>query len=218
MDLLVLYTFVFGRHSAAALVDLGLLILLTMLVLCYGRLIGHPVAGVVGALLTCASPLISQYLSVPRMDVATAMVLFALFYLLHIWREHRAQALLFPIGIMAGFSYAARYSAILAIPYTLGFVAWKLWRVRQPPMRPMLAVAVPAVVVMAPWMVLNGLRWQTYWIVAVLLISIVPFAALARPRAQMQTAWRRVTAARTRTVWRWVAIVVAAVCLWFAFQ
>src|SRR5258708_13234017 len=100
MDLLFLYAFAFGRHPAAALVDLGLLISLTLLVLSYGRRIGHPVAGVASAILTCANPLIGQYLSAPRIDVGTAVVLFALFYLLHIWAEHPPQALLVPTGFI----------------------------------------------------------------------------------------------------------------------
>src|SRR4029077_7046883 len=110
IDLLFLYAFAFGRHSAAALVNLGLLISLALLVLCYGRRIGHPVAGVVAAILTYASPLAGQDLSVANMDVATATVLFTLFYLLQVWDERRVHALLVPIGVLAGFSYAAKFS------------------------------------------------------------------------------------------------------------
>src|SRR5258708_25076739 len=84
MDLLFLYAFAFGRHSAAALVDLGLLISLTLLVLCYGRRIGHPAAGAAGAIFTYASPVIGQRLSFPTMGAAPALMLFALFYLLQV--------------------------------------------------------------------------------------------------------------------------------------
>lgn len=157
IDLLFLYAFAFGRNSAAALVNLGLLISLALLVLCYGRRIGHPVVGVVAAILTYASPLIGQDLSVANMDVATATVLFALFYLLQVWDEERAEALLVSIGALAGFSYAAKYSAIAAVPYVLGFVVWKLWRTRQPVFRPMLNFAVPALVFTAPWMILDSI-------------------------------------------------------------
>ncbi|HYL77455.1 MAG TPA: FkbM family methyltransferase [Bryobacteraceae bacterium] len=170
IDLLFLYAFAFGRHTAAALVNLGLLISLAMLVLSYARRIGHPVAGVVAALLTFASPLIGPELAVANMDVATAAALFAIFYLLQIWDEQRAPALLVPIGILAGFSYAANYCAIVAVPYTLTFLAWKLSRTRQPVVRPLLNFTVPALLFAAPWVILDirhhlsiQLGWHYAW-------------------------------------------------------
>ena len=155
IDLLFLYAFAFGRHSAAALVNLGLLISLALLALCYGRRVGHPVAGAVGAILTFASPLMGQNLSVLNMDVATATLLFALFYLLQVWDERRSQMLLVSIGILAGFTYAAKYSAIVAVPYALGFVVWRLQRERQPVVRPALILGVWALLFAAPWMILD---------------------------------------------------------------
>ncbi len=63
--------------------------------------------------------------------------------------------LLVPIGILTGFSFATKYTAFLAIPYALGFVAWKLWRARQPVLRHVIITALLALVFIAPWLVKN---------------------------------------------------------------
>ena len=63
-------------------------------------------------------------------DVAAAAILFALFYLLSIWQTARVSCLLVPIGILAGFSFAAKYTAAIGIPYALGIVMWTQWRAR----------------------------------------------------------------------------------------
>ncbi len=74
-ELLLLFAFAIGRHSGAALVNLGLLAALSLLVLCYGRRMGHPIVGLAGAILAYLIPL-------AHINVAAAAILFALFYLL----------------------------------------------------------------------------------------------------------------------------------------
>jgi hypothetical protein len=99
-------------------------------------------------------------------DVALAAVLFALFYLLQVWDESRDPKLLVPIGILAGFGYAVKYTAFLAVPYALGFVAWKLLRntrktgagAGKPLLRPVLVIALSAAVMILPWMLKNWIE------------------------------------------------------------
>jgi hypothetical protein len=155
IELLFLYAFAFGKHSAAALVHYSFLLALTFLVLCYGRRIGHPAVGVAAALFLYASPVVGQDASIAYNDVAVATILFALFYLLQIWDQDKNARLLTPIGILIGFSYAAKYTAFLAVPYGIGFVAWKLWRARKPVLRPVLATSLLASMLILPWMVKN---------------------------------------------------------------
>jgi hypothetical protein len=50
LELLFFYAFAFGKHSAAALVHYAFLLAVTFLMVCYGRRIGHPAAGLAGAL------------------------------------------------------------------------------------------------------------------------------------------------------------------------
>ncbi len=155
IELLFLNAFVYGRHSAAALVHFAYLLSLALLILCYGRRIGHPVVGAAAALFVYCSPIVGQDGTVAYNDVAIAAILFALFYLLQVWDQERNAKLLTPIGILIGFSFAAKYTAFLAVPYALGFVVWKLWRARKPMLRPILVLSLLAMLFIAPWLLKN---------------------------------------------------------------
>jgi hypothetical protein len=158
IELLYLFAFDFGRHSAAALVHYAFLIVLVFLVLSYGRRIGRPAVGVAGAIFTYTCPVVLRDATTAYIDVALAAVLFALFYLLQVWDESRDPKLMVPIGILAGFGYAVKYTAFLALPYALGFVAWKVWRARKPLLRPVLVIALSAAVMILPWMLKNWIE------------------------------------------------------------
>jgi hypothetical protein len=153
VELLFLWAFEYGRHSAAALVHYAFFIALVFLILTYARRIGRPGVGVAAALFTYASPVVGLDGTVAYIDVGITAVLFALFYLLQIWDQERNPQLLLPIGILAGFSYAVKYTAFIAVPYALCFIAWKLWRARKPILRPILMVSMLALAFIVPWMV-----------------------------------------------------------------
>src|ERR1700693_213102 len=153
IELLFLWAFEYGRHSAAALVHFAFFIALIFLILSYARRIGRPVVGVAAAIFTYASPVVGLDGTIAYIDVGITAVLFALFYLLQIWDQERNAKLFIPIGILAGFSYAVKYTAFVAVPYALGFIAWKLWRARKPLLRPVLVVSALALAFILPWMV-----------------------------------------------------------------
>ena len=157
-EMLFLYAFAFGRHSAAALVHFAFLAALPFAMLAYGRRFGFPLAGVAGALLVFLSPVVGFDGSAAYLDVAVACVLFVLFYLLQIWDRERTPALLIPIGLLAGFAYAMKYTAVLAVPYALGFVAWKLIRKREKMLRPLAVLAACALVMIVPWVAKNWIQ------------------------------------------------------------
>ena len=48
------------------------------------------------------------------------------------------------LGLLAGFGYEVKYTAIVAVPYAAGFVAWKLWRQGKPVLRPVMVVSLIA--------------------------------------------------------------------------
>ncbi len=158
IELLYLFAFDFGRHSAASVLHFTFLVVLAFLILSYGRSIGRPGVGVAAAIFTYACPIVLLDASIAYVDVALAAVLFALFYLLQIWDENRDPKMLVPIGILAGFGYEVKYTAILAVPYALGFIAWKLWRQRKPVLRPVLVVSLLAAACILPWMVKNWIE------------------------------------------------------------
>lgn len=153
VELIFLFAFEFGRHSAASLVHYAFLLVLVFLILSYGKRIGQPKAGAAAAIFTYACPVVLLDGASAYIDVALATVVFALFYLLQIWDERRDPQLLVVIGLLAGFCYEVKYTAFVAVPYALGFVVWKLWRAKQPILRPALVITAISVACIVPWMV-----------------------------------------------------------------
>jgi hypothetical protein len=155
VEMLFLFAFAFGRHSAAALVHCAFLLALPLTMLCYALRFGVPVAGVCAALLVFLSPVVGIDGSSAYIDVAVAAIAFALFYLLQIWDRQRDSAMFVPIGLIAGFGYAAKYTAVLGIPYAVAVICWSLRHKRAAWRRPMLVVSLCAGAMMLPWLVKN---------------------------------------------------------------
>ena len=159
VEMLYTYAFAFGRHSAAALVHFSFLVVLALSLLSYARRFQHAVAGVLGALFVFLSPVVGMDGTTAYNDVATACIVFATFYLAQIWDQEREDGLLAPLGLVAGFCYAAKYVAFLGVLYAIGFVAWKLRRQKKPLLKPVLLVTGCAAVMIAPW-ILKNVVWS----------------------------------------------------------
>jgi hypothetical protein len=156
-EMLYLFAFSIGRHSAAALVHFAFLIALPFAMLAYARRFGITAAGVTGALLVFLSPIVGWDGSTSYIDVAVTCVLFALFYLLQIWDEERQPRLLVLVGLLAGFAYAMKYTAVVAFPYAAAFVAWKTYRKGERVAKPLVVLSLGALVMVAPWVARNWL-------------------------------------------------------------
>ena len=156
-EMLFLSAYAFGRHSAAALAHWCFLVSLPALILCFGRRAGVPLAGLGGALFCFLSPVVGIDGASAYNDVAVACVIFTVFYLVEIWSATRQRGLLVLIGLLAGFAFAMKYTAFLAVPYALSRIAWTLRRERQPWLKPAAVVCVLAVAVAAPWLMKNVL-------------------------------------------------------------
>src|SRR5437667_2326664 len=85
VEMLFLFAFAFGRHSAAALTHFAFLCALPLAMLSYARRFGFTVAGVCGAILVFVSPVVGLDGTVAYNDVATACIVFTAFYLAQIW-------------------------------------------------------------------------------------------------------------------------------------
>ncbi|HWR49545.1 MAG TPA: glycosyltransferase family 39 protein, partial [Bryobacteraceae bacterium] len=157
LEMLFLYAFAFGRHSAAALVHFSFYLALPLGMLAFGKRFRFPGAAATGGLLVFLSPIVGYDGAAAYNDVALACVLFAVFYLLQIWDRERTHALLIPIGLLAGFAYAIKYTGVLAVPYAAVFVGWKLVRKRTNPLRSLALLSGCALLMIAPWMVKNSL-------------------------------------------------------------
>lgn len=156
VEMLFLFAFAFGRHSAAAMVHFAFLPALVWQIFGYGRRAGFPVAGACAAVLVFASPLVGIDGTSAYNDVALAAIAFTLFHLLQMWDEKPSQRLLAAIGLVAGFAVATKYTGWLAVPYALAFVAWK----RHTPAgnsraRELGSVALGAAMMIVPWLARN---------------------------------------------------------------
>lgn len=155
IEMLYMFAFAFGRHSSAALVHCVFTLALPLLVLNHARRSGFPVAGVGAAALVLCSPLVGVDGTTAYNDVAVSALVFSVFCLLEIWLAERTQALLIPIGLVAGFCFASKYTAALAIPYAGLWILWRTWRTRQPVLRPALVFSACVLLMAVPWMVKN---------------------------------------------------------------
>src|SRR5580698_2576495 len=84
LEMVFLFAFAFGRHSAAATVHCCCLLALPLLMLSYARRIGRPRAGVCAAMIVYLSPVVGIDGVSAYNDVALGTTAFALFYLLEI--------------------------------------------------------------------------------------------------------------------------------------
>ena len=166
VEMLYLVAFSVGRHSAAALTHLAFLVWLPLAMLTWARREGFPVAGAAAALFVFLSPVVGRDGTAAYNDVAVAAILFAVFWLVELWRARQDDGLLALAGLMAGFAYAAKYTAFLAVPYVLGCVAWRLRGERRRMARAVLIVGLCSAAMMTPWLAKNAaVDWKSLFAV-----------------------------------------------------
>ncbi len=148
VEMLYVPAFAIGRHSAAALVHFAFLLSLALAVRAYGKRIGKPLAGAAAALLVYLSPIVGIDGTSAYTDVATAAIVFAVFYWIQLWDENRNDRILIAAGLLAGYCYAVKYTAFVMIVYAAGFV---LWRTRK--WQPVALLVGCSLIMAAPWAV-----------------------------------------------------------------
>lgn len=185
LEMLFLPAFVIGRHSAAALLHWIFSLALAFLILAFGRRMGKPWAGIAAAFLTFASPVVGIDASSAYNDVAAAAVVFAAFYWLQLWDESRDDRLLIFVGLLGGYAYAIKYTAVLILPLALVFVAY---RARK--LKPLVWMAACATLMIAPWMIKNWVEVRN---------PLAPFANAIFPNPYMHLYEEQVLARMFRT-------------------
>jgi hypothetical protein len=150
VEMLFLPAFVIGRHSAGALVHYGFLLALTFAIFAFGRRLGKPWVGAAASLFVYASPVVGIDGTSAYNDLGVAAAVFGCFYFLWIWDQEQSSPLLVPVALLAGYSYAAKYTAFVILPFAL---IWVLFRARK--LRPVLTVAALSLTMVAPWMIKN---------------------------------------------------------------
>jgi 4-amino-4-deoxy-L-arabinose transferase-like glycosyltransferase len=137
MDVLWLYAFALGRHSAAALTHCVFLLALPLLMICYGKRNGASGPATAAALMVFAAPVVAIDGASAYIDVAVAFVMFAAFYAADALREEPSARSAALLGILAGGSFAAKYTAFIAFPLLLVILCAALWRTRGPAVKPL---------------------------------------------------------------------------------
>jgi hypothetical protein len=155
VEMLYLFAYAFGRHSAAATVHFAFLLALAWQMISWSRRAGLPFAGICAAFLVFASPIVGVDGTSAYNDVAVAAIAFTLFYLLDTWDREPSSRLLAAIGLTAGFAYAAKYTAAVAVPYAIAVVAWRSRR-----WQPVAIVAGCAALIAVPWMLKDWFWYQ----------------------------------------------------------
>jgi hypothetical protein len=103
VEMLFLFAYTIGHHSAAAMVELLFLFTLPLGMLAYARRLGDARAGVLAALLFFASPVVGRTGTIAAPDVAIACGAFACFYLADVAFTERQWRLLGPLAAVLGF-------------------------------------------------------------------------------------------------------------------
>ena len=150
LEMLFLFAFAFGRHSAAAMVHFAFFVTLVLAMVTYGRRFNFPRGGIFAALLIYTSPVFGFDGTTAYVDVAAACVVFFAFYALQIWELQRDNGLLILAGLLSGFAYAIKYTAGIAVIYAVGFVLWKSRSLRRAAI-----VCATSAILISPWMIKN---------------------------------------------------------------
>ena len=154
-EMLFLFAFSIGKHSAAASTHLLFLFATAAALIGFGLRFNAAKAGIAAAAMFFMAPIVGWDASVSYVDVAGASACFALFYALAIWRQSNDHRMLVVAGIMAGFAGAIKYPGFVAIPFSLAVV---IWHVRGRPgqwRRCLPLLLFPAILLVAPWLIKN---------------------------------------------------------------
>lgn len=153
VEMLFLFAFAFGRHSAAALVHFAFLVALCWQIVAYARRAGFERLGICAALMVFATPIVGKDAISAYNDTALACVAFTLFTTLRQWDATRDRGLLLPIGLMAGYAFDIKYTGVVALFYAFGYL---IWRGRE--LRSVALPTVAAALLVLPWLFKN-LLW-----------------------------------------------------------
>jgi hypothetical protein len=152
MEMLFLFAFAIGKHSAAKLVHFGFLLATVPLMLELGRRMQLPdrLSAAAAAFYFCA-PVVGTTGTSTYNDAALVFFTLATLLTLLLWKEDWDYRYLIAAGLLAGFCYAIKMNGILVPLLASVFViSVRRWR-------PLPALAGAALIVIAPWMIRNTL-------------------------------------------------------------
>jgi hypothetical protein len=158
-EMLYLFAFSLGRHSAAKLVHFSFFAATLAAMLSFAKRHGAWRAGVVAVALFACSPIVLPDVTSTYNDAALAFYEFMLFYGLLLWWKDRESISLPTLGILAGFCFALKYTGGVAFAALLPLVCWKTLRDSRrwsAVARSAALTAAAAAVFAAPWLIKNA--------------------------------------------------------------
>ncbi|MBI3207417.1 MAG: glycosyltransferase family 39 protein [Candidatus Solibacter usitatus] len=155
IEMLYAFAFVFGRHSAASLVHCVFTLTLPLLILSHARRFGMAQVGAAAAIFVLCAPVVGVVGTTAYIDVAVASVVFAVYSLLRIYEQTRQRELIVPIGLLAGFCFAVKYTVAMAIPFAAIWILLLLRKEKAALLRPLALFAACVALMAAPWAIKN---------------------------------------------------------------
>jgi len=157
-EMLYLFAYSFGRHSAAKLIHFSFFVASLAAMLAFAKRCGVWRAGVAAVVLVACSPIVVPDATSTYNDCALAFYEFMVFYGLLLWWQDRESVSLPTLGVLAGFCFALKYTGGVALVALLPVVCWK--SVRDSPRwatlwRSATVTAAAAAFLIAPWLVKN---------------------------------------------------------------
>ena len=154
-EMLFLFAYSIGRESAAKIVHFSYLVATAGAILCLARRFKAGLAGVFATVVYFTCPVVIPDATSTYNDCALTFTLLCTFYIFWVWRKHPNREWLVLLGLLAGYSFAIKYTGWIAVAAPLAAAASiaarrKDWRAAASGLA---LCAVPAAAVGLPWLV-----------------------------------------------------------------
>jgi 4-amino-4-deoxy-L-arabinose transferase-like glycosyltransferase len=151
LEMLFLFAFAFGKHSAAKLVHFGFLVATFPLIVSLGRRlkVTDAVSAAASVLYLCA-PVVGISGTCSYNDAALVFFTLATFYVLLAWHDEKNVRYLMVAGLLAGFCYAIKVTGLLTVVLAIFFVLVN--GTARDGYRNLIALTATALLAIAPWM------------------------------------------------------------------
>jgi hypothetical protein len=148
MEMLNVFAFSFGRHSAAKLVEFGCFASSFPLLFRIARRLGvSDLAALVAAALYFLAPVVAVSGTSSYTDAAQVFFALSAFYLLLVWHDTGDRRYVMPAGLLAGFCYSVKIPGLIVPALVLVYLlARRRWMTA-------LIFSAGAAVAIAPWMI-----------------------------------------------------------------
>ena len=156
MEMLYLFAYAFGRHSAAKLVHFAFLAATLVAMLLLARRLDMSKVGVAAVILFGCSSVVGTDGASTYNDAALTFYQFLTFYALTLWVGDRDSAWPWIIGVFAGFAVSIKYTAVFGSTAALLALVWSRGG-EKPDLRRMLQASLIAAILFSPWLIRNAI-------------------------------------------------------------